>query len=146
MKEISAFGCFMIVVVVLLVTIPVGLWGARVFFAEEIGKGNAEIQIQSAPSRITNYDYFFNQCASVQTLEEQIDAETNRLEQTEDNSTRNVILANLSGLQGQHSRAVNNYNARASADYTSGQFKASELPYQLVSPYVAGGIQTECGR
>lgn len=145
MKEGIGIGCAALLFLALAIIAPLGWWGFQVFFAEEIGKGNAEIQIQSAPSRITNYNYFFNQCASIQTLEQQIDAETERLANTEDVAQRNIIMANLSGLSGQRARAVNNYNARATAEYTSGLFQDSELPYTINSSYTAGGPKTQCG-
>lgn len=148
-ESIGVFGCSILAilaVIALAVILSVGGWGARVFFADEIGRGNAEIQIQNADSRISNYNYFFNQCASIQTLEQQIDAETNRLENTTDVDTQRVIETNISGLQGQRARAANNYNARASADYTSGQFQDSSLPYQISPSYEAGGTHTQCAR
>ena len=146
MKEAS-IGCFVfIAVAILLVVGSLGWWGIQVFFADQIGRGNAEIQIQSAPNRIVQYDMFFSYCASVQNAEAGIDAETTRLETTTDPVTKQRIETNISALTQTRAIGINEYNSRGTRDYTSGQFLDSNLPYPLsTEPYIVGGAKTRCG-
>jgi hypothetical protein len=154
-KEAGIFGsigCFIIAGILFLsVAFPLGYWGFRVFFAEEIGRGNAEIEIQSAPSRIARYEEFFNLCVSVQNAEIALDAESSRLEATTNPDEQSTVRTNISGLTATRANGINQYNANALKDYTDGQFRASNLPYQLsTAPYVPttpsqqGSTKTVC--
>lgn len=148
MKEAAGFsaaGCVFIVFIALVITIPVGVWGARVFFAEEIGKGNAEIQLESAPSRISNYNYFFNLCTSVQNAESAIDAQTALLEKTTNERDKSRINQNIAAQTTVRMNGINQYNNDAKKQYTQARFLASNLPYQLdTRPYTVGGPKTQC--
>lgn len=145
---ISVVGCFFIVIVLIVVS-SVGVWLGKVYFAEEIGRGNAEIQIQSAPNRISAHRYFYDLCVSVQNAEASLDAQTRQLEQTTDEASRNRIMTNIASLHTTRQSGINMYNAD-SADYTAGQFKASDLPYSLsTAPYTPsadgeGSPRTQC--
>jgi hypothetical protein len=149
MKE-GAIGCSIFTVIVGLIVLSVagsvGWWVLSSFvFADEIGRGNAERQIESAPSRISRYEYFFDLCVSVQTAETAIDQETARLEAETNESVRSQIRQNISAQHTVRMNGVNTYNADAKKDYTSARFLASNLPYQLsTQPYVAGGTKTQC--
>jgi hypothetical protein len=143
------FGCSVLSGVILAIIVvavsSLGFWGFRVFFADEIGRGNAEIQIQSAPSRIVRYESFYNQCNSIVALEVQIDREAARIATIEDEAARQIAETTLSGLYGQRARGATEYNADASKDYTSAQFMASDLPYHIDPAYDAGEEHTPCG-
>ena len=134
-----------LVVVAFLGLISLGWWWMRVQLADEIGKGNAEIMIQSAPNRLYQYDHFFQLCVAVQNAETAIDASTAQLDQTTDEFYRYQIQANLTGQQINRAGAINQYNADSRKYYTSEQFKAWNLPDQIPSgEYVAGSEHTQC--
>jgi hypothetical protein len=132
--------------------IVVALWGVfaltfgiRVATAGLIGRGNAEIQIESAPYRISAYDHFFNQCASIQGLEGQIDELTAQLDLTEPNTRAyNLTMSSLTGVKAMRHSAIAQYNADASKDYTVGQFRDSNLPYRLMDSNYPNGSKTVC--
>jgi len=131
----------------------IGFWGFGVATANIFGRGEAHKQIQSAPFRIGAYQYFFNQCASIQGLEGKIDELTTQLAQLEPGTREhNYTLASLTGVKGLRHEAIRKYNQDALKDYTEGQFRDKDLPYQLVdSKYppepgtvVPNGGKTEC--
>jgi hypothetical protein len=134
-------------VVALIIIIPLVVWGARVFFAEEIGRGNAEIQIESSNSRIPRYEEFFDLCVSVQNAETALDAEYARLERTDDTASQREIETNISALLVTRASGINQYNANASKNYTDARFLAVNLPYQLPTESYSEGMEgTTCAR
>lgn len=127
-----------------------GLAGAIVFFlvialivggstwlkavtAPFFGWAEAERQIESAPSRIANYNHFFDLCAAVEGYEDQIVVLQDQLDETGPDDTREVnrLRSTISGIEGQRARAIRQYNADATKDYTQARFRDSDLPYQL---------------
>lgn len=148
MNALKDFGCgaaLLIVSVAIVVVGLIGFWAARVYFAEEIGAGNARIEIFSSDSRIVRYEHFFAVCQSVQNAEAGIDSQTNALNQATSESERSVIRRYIAGLESARAQAINEYNAEASKDYTSANFLDADLPYQLsTEPYVPGGEKTSC--
>lgn len=144
-KGLGAVTTTIIVVAVLCFVLTGGVWLLRVEFADEIGKGNAQIELQSAPNRISAYNQFFDACASIQALEISIDTQSALLPLATNEYDKSRILTNLAGIQGQRASAIAQYNANAAKDWTVGQFRDSDLPYHLDSTqYVAGGVKTEC--
>jgi len=138
------FG-FIVLALLLCVGLPVGLWEAHVALSDHIGKGNAEIQINSAGSRIVNYDHYFNLCASVQNAEASIDAQTDLLKTTTNDDEKGRINANIAALQTVRATGINQYNADSGKEYTEARFKASNLPYRLdTASYKAGSEHTQC--
>lgn len=131
----------------LIVGLVVGVWVLRYYTAKPKGIVIAQEQIQSAPSRIANYNHFFDLCASIQTNEAQLDALTDERAALGDTAPKDSarIGANIAGVQAARLGAISQYNVDARKDYTSGQFRDSNLPYQLpVTSYVKGG-RTSCG-
>lgn len=133
----------------------VGIIGAIVFgirwvTADPVGRLEAREQILSGQNRIRAYNHFFDICASVQAVEQALQASLDELSATQsaippnaDNVVR--IQTNITGLRATRARAVAQYNADASKDYTDGQFLSIKLPYQLdATPYVSGGKLTSC--
>ena len=132
-KQISAaFGLFIafIVLMVLLIGGPTYL---KAITAPFFGWADAERQIESAPSRISNYNHFFDLCAAVEGYEDQILVLTTQLAETDENDTKEVnrLRSSIAGLEGQRARAIRQYNADATKDYTAARFHDSDLPYQL---------------
>lgn len=119
-------------------------FGIRVATAGLVGRGQAHIAIQSGSNRIAQYNKFFNICASVQSLEDRIDQQTEALKQTSNPTDQQRIRDNLAGIRGLRSEAINQYNADASKDYTDGQFRSSKLPYQLPTASYPESGKTSC--
>lgn len=119
-------------------------FGLRVATAGLVGRGEAHIAIQSGSNRIAQYNKFFNICASVQSLEDRIDQQTEALKQATNPTDQQRIRDNLAGIRGLRSEAINQYNADASKDYTDGQFRSSRLPYQLSTASYPESGKTSC--
>lgn len=120
-----------IIGLILIVALSAGTWAWRYYTAEIRGVITAEEQIESAPSRIARYEEFFDLCASVQRNKAALNAQRERLEGEESQKERSRIRSNIAGLSAQIAGTVSRYNNNAAQDYTSGRFKASNLPYQL---------------
>lgn len=134
-----------VLVLVLWMTIASAIWGFRVATAGIYGAGEARKEIQSAPFRIAAYQTFFNQCASVQGLEGQIDELTAQLDALEPGTRAyEYTLSSLTGTRGLRHRAIAKYNQDALKDYTQGQFRDADLPYQLVDSDYPNGGKTIC--
>lgn len=105
-------------------------WGWRYYTAEVRGVANAEVSIESANSRIANYDHFFDLCASVQGYEGAIGVQKALLPNLtgKDKERTGVVIASM---EAQRARAIAQYNADARKSYTKARFLASELPHQL---------------
>lgn len=120
-----------ILIIAIIISLTVGGWAWRYYTAEIRGTVDAEEQIESAPSRISNYNRFYNLCSNVQQYETQIDVQENMLEKTVDSDRKDRIQSNIAGLKGQRAHSIQRYNAMARQNYTAGRFRASDLPYQL---------------
>lgn len=80
--------------------------------------------------RISAYNRFFDLCSAVQADEDRIAAQRQELELASE-SRAEQIRANITALQGSRAEKIRTYNADASKDFTVGQFRDSNLPYQL---------------
>lgn len=105
--------------------------GWRYITASVRGIVGAEEQIESAPSRITNYEHFFDLCAAIQRKEAKIVAQQDALELAEGDKERERIRQNIAALRGARDGDIARYNADASKTYTRARFLASDLPYSL---------------
>lgn len=123
---------------------------AAVFFAVEWatapakGKLEARKAINSGSFRIAAYDHFFNLCASVQTDDARLDAQATELSTATGDDIQRV-QANIAGLTADRAEAINEYNADARKSYTIGQFRSSQLPYQLPTDPHVKGEAISCG-
>lgn len=82
--------------------------------------------------RIAAYQQFFDLCAEVQSVEDRIGQMENTLANAEPGSTRaDEAQTNLDALRATRSQLVRDYNSLASRDFTEGQFRDRDLPYQL---------------
>lgn len=131
-------------VLVVWIAFASAIWGFGVATAGIYGRGEARKQIQSAEMRIPAYNHFFDLCASIQGNEAQIDALEQELEHHSSGSKDHArVLANIAGVTAARQRAIAQYNADARKDYTIGQFRDSDLPYQLdTAEYPEGGGTT----
>lgn len=117
-----------------------GLTWYRAQTAAFHGKAAAEVQIESAPSRIANYNSFYDQCAAIQGYEGAIKVQEANITLGMPNDDRSRILTVITGIKAQRSRAIAQYNADARKQYTAARFKASDLPFQLDD----SGSKTSC--
>lgn len=100
-------------------------------FRGETSKRN---QVEANGSfRIAAYDSFFNECASVQGIEGTITAlEAERDGKPKPSTDRlDQIAAFIAANRATRAAAIAQYNADARKSYTSGQFRDSNLPFQL---------------
>ena len=98
-------------------------WAVRYYTAEPKGQLEAREQIQSAPFRISAYNFFFDLCAAIQGHEISLDALNKQLTKVTRENEKERILSTIAGLEGQRGRSISEYNAAARKDYTIGQFK-----------------------
>ena len=130
MNNLKITGIILAAVFGIAVLVLGGL-GVRYLLAEPRGIVGAEEQIESAPSRISRYEEFFNLCATAQTQKAALEAQKERLNSNPEGVHLRRIESNIAGLKAQIARTVNTYNSRATQSYTSGRFRDSNLPYQL---------------
>lgn len=89
--------------------------------------------------RLQAYNYFYNQCTSVQKLEAEIDAQTAALETLTNEQYRQVVQVNIAAIRSARQQAVLEYNQNSHKQWTEAQFKSEALPYEIPdSPYVIG--------
>ncbi len=116
-----------VVVGVLLLIMLVGV----VTFAWAPWKGEREQRMMTEGSgsyRIAAYDSFYDQCGSIQAIEDQI------VNMEADKSLPEAFKAtNLLALKNQRATLIRQYNADASKADTRANFMASDLPYKIDS-------------
>lgn len=81
--------------------------------------------------RIASYEHFYNKCSSVQSLESRITNMEDELSQVESEQRKTVLNASITASKNRRSQLINSYNADARKEGTMGQFRSSDLPYQL---------------
>ena len=140
MKE---FGLIMTTIAVIAAAVA-GVWAFRYFTADVRGRIDAQEIRKAGPLRVAAYNHFFDLCASVQGLEAGLEAQQAQLAVTESSKDRERVRSNIAGLTSERERAIRQYNADARKDYTIGQFRDSDLPYQLPTSHYEGG-RTSCG-
>lgn len=105
--------------------------GLRALLAEPTGQVEAREETQSGANRIAQYDRFYDLCTSAKTAQDQIA----NLEQERDDGVSDAradqISSSITALRGKRDEAVNKYNSQAAKSYTAGQFRDSDLPYEL---------------
>lgn len=117
--------------------IMVGVWFAFILFSNATAdfRGNASVINKTRANgayRIAQYDHFFDLCASVQDQEVTIKAQEQELAFPDGSTNRKEqIRQNLSALVANRGEQINHYNADARKSYTAGQFRSSDLPYQI---------------
>lgn len=85
----------------------------------------------NADFRIAAYDHFYNLCAAVQSEEATIRALEKELKRGPSESRVEQIYASITANEATRAENINQYNADAKKEATIGQFKASDLPYEL---------------
>lgn len=93
--------------------------------------GQIEQTQADADYRISAYDQFYDKCAGIQTLESKITNLSDELEETEDEQRKSVLNTSITASKNKRAELINDYNADARKEATRGQFKASDLPYEV---------------
>lgn len=81
--------------------------------------------------RIAAYDHFYDTCAGVQSLEGKIGNMSEELAQTDSAQRKDILNASLTASKNKRSELITEYNADARKEATEGQFRSSDLPYEL---------------
>ena len=142
-------GCLAIIIgLVAVLAIAFGItwaaFGLRVATAGLVGRGEAHIQIQSANFRIQAYDHFHDLCAAVQRNERAIDNQEDQLAQTTSERTKDILRTSIAGTRSAREGGIAQYNEDAKKNYTIGQFRDNELPFQLDTTSYERGNYTIC--
>lgn len=107
-------------------------WGIKVATAGLYGRGEAHVQIHSANFMIEAYNSFHDQYGSILALEGQIVETETYLKTLEPNSREYTFASiNLLSLRNLRHTAIQKYNADARKNWTEGQFRDADLPYQI---------------
>ena len=93
--------------------------------------GQIEQTQADADYRISAYDQFYDKSAGIQTLESKITNLSDELEETEDEQRKSVLNTSITASKNKRAELINEYNADARKEATRGQFKASDLPYEV---------------
>lgn len=127
MSWIAKWLLFTVVAIGILTAIG---WGWRYATAPIAGKVAAEQQLESAASRITAYNHYFNLCSAIQGYEGALVAQQAILEAADgDEAVR--TRANIAGITAQRTRAIAQYNNDVAKAYTTGRFFDGQLPTKL---------------
>lgn len=123
------------VLILIISTILVSVYGGgflQRMTADFRGETSQIEQTQAdADYRISAYDQFYNKCAGVQSLESKIENLTEELEAAEDEKRKSVLNTSITASKNKRAEMINDYNADARKEATRGQFRASDLPYEL---------------
>lgn len=110
--------------IALMVLAPVIGFGIKWVTADARGAGAAREQIKADPNfRIAAYQEFFDLCSAVQAQED-------RIEIFQEDTSPNG-QTNLRAVKAKRAELIREYNNKATRNYTQGQFRDSDLPYQL---------------
>jgi len=125
----------LILIFVVIGVMSFGSWGWQYYTAEIRGTVEAEQQIESVESRIGNYEFFYDLCHSIKAHDRRIEIQKDRLKSSQegnaDDRELSRIRSNIAGIQSVRESAIQRYNSSARQQYTSGRFRASDLPYQI---------------
>lgn len=81
--------------------------------------------------RIAAYDNFYDACASVRSLESKIVNMQEELENTTEVQRETVLNTSITASKNKRAELIESYNADARKEATRGQFRSSDLPYEL---------------
>lgn len=115
----------------LIIGIVVLSGGAQYLTAPFRGAVDAQEQVQGSGSyRIAAYESFYNQCSSVQADEDRL----NNLEEeqeTADESRSAQLDTTITAVKNSRAEKIREYNSDARQEATQGQFRDSDLPFEL---------------
>lgn len=124
----------MVAAMTALLLVIVGMWALTVWWAPWKGAGDVRKQTEgNAAYRIAAYDHFYDLCAQARTLQQNADITRTLIRTATDPGEKVRQQTNLQAQRNQLNEVVNAYNADARKTTTAGQFKASDLPYTLIT-------------
>lgn len=136
---LSAFGIALVVgvgaIILALIIGAVGIFGfgwlsnSTANFRGNVAKRN--LVEANGSYRIAAYDHFFDLCQQVQAKEASITNVQDELKTAKDPQREVVLNASITALRNSRADLITQYNADSDKSYTEGQFKSSNLPYQL---------------
>lgn len=81
--------------------------------------------------RIAAYDEFYKLCSTVQSKNDQIEILESEMSTTTDPDRKATLQSGITAQKNTKSELVREYNSKAAGTYTKGQFRDSDLPYEL---------------
>ncbi len=106
-----------------------GILSTTADFRGEVDK--REKVVADGDYRIAAYDEFYKLCSSIQSQNDQIENQKALIKATSDPDQKEVYRAGLVAHQNTKAELIREYNAKAAAEGTRGQFRDSELPYEI---------------
>ncbi len=129
---ISTIASLLLIAVVFLVVVYVFGFLQRETADFRGETGQIEQTKANSSYRIASYDQFYDKCASVQSLESKITNMEEELALTGDDAQRKTVLnTSITASKNKRAELITSYNADARKEATQGQFRASDLPYQI---------------
>jgi hypothetical protein len=83
--------------------------------------------------RIAAYDQFYQLCSSIQSKNDQIKILKSEMDSSTDDARKAQLQSGITANQNTKAELVNEYNSKAASEYTRGQFKDSDLPFEISS-------------
>lgn len=122
-----------VVFLILLATMWIFGWGfisqSSANFRGETSKRN--LVEANGSFRIAAYDHFHDLCADIQATEDKIRIQRDELTMDPSPQRAEEIRINVIALESHRAEAIRQYNQDAHKSYTIGQFRSSDLPFQL---------------
>lgn len=116
----------------------------RLETAAFFGNVDAQVQIESGPSRIAKYEAFFEKCSAARQVESQLDAQQTLLASLDPSTDQYArTLTNIAGLTARRMTHIEDYNRLAAQEETTARFQADNLPERLPTDAYAG-VKTSC--
>lgn len=133
MKRGIGVGVFILVAIAVVFLIAVYGFG---FLQRETAEfrgetGQMEDTKANSDYRIASYDDFYDVCSSVQSIEGKIKNMEEELEETDDKQREATLKPSITASKNKRVELIKSYNADARKEATKGQFRASDLPYEL---------------
>lgn len=117
-------------VLALILVLTYALGGINLITAPFRGHVEKEERVQSGDYRISAYDQFYDLCSSVQADEDRINNLEDELETAAEDRAAQVKTT-ITAVKNSRSGKIREYNADARKEGTRGQFRSSDLPYEL---------------
>jgi hypothetical protein len=131
-RTFADIGGAVILGAVVILVLVVGAWAITVAWAPWKGAGDVRKQTQgNASFRIASYNHFYDLCGQARTLQQNARITRVEIRKATTPDERYRQETNLQAQRNQLNELVNTYNQDARKTGTSGQFKASDLPFSL---------------
>ena len=113
-----------------------GNWLYRYYTAPIEGAVQMREITNTGNFRLQAYQSFYDRCGTIQTYETSIRQLESSLQDylndpDPDREMINRLRTQINGIQNQRAREVNRYNQEARQEYSVGQFRANDLPYEI---------------